>query len=156
MSMFVPKRSLVRTLLLAATLLLASTGYAAALDPVWSNWRGLAVAGYDPVAYFTDGKAVEGSSDFTAEWKGATWRFASAAHRDQFKAEPEKYAPQYGGYCAYGMTVGQKVPVDPAAWSIVEGRLYLNNSLKVREAWSQDPAGNIGKADAAWPKVRDQ
>lgn len=153
MSTFVPRRTTVRTLLLAASLLLASAGHAAALDPVWSNWRGLAVAGYDPVAYFTDGKAVEGSSDFTAEWKGATWRFASAAHRDQFKADPEKYAPQYGGYCAWAVSQGYTADIDPEAWKIQDGRLYLNYSLDVQKKWAADIPGNVAKGDANWPKL---
>lgn len=140
-------------LALAALLFLATP--ALAQPPVFQT-DGAAIRGYDPVAYFTTGQPTPGSPDITADYDGATWRFATAENRALFLLEPAKYAPQYGGYCAYGMTVGQKVPVDPAAWSIVEGRLYLNNSLAVRESWSKDPAGNIGKADAAWPKVRDQ
>jgi YHS domain-containing protein len=151
MSMSVPKGKLVRPLLLAAALLLASAGYAAALDPVWSNWRGLAVAGYDPVAYFTDGKPVEGSSDFTTEWKGTTWRFASAAHRDAFKADPDKYAPQYGGYCAWAVSQDKTAGIDPQAWKIVDGKLYLNYDQDVRAKWEKDVPGNIRKADANWP-----
>ncbi len=145
-------------LALAALLFLATPALAtsALAQPPVFQADGAAIRGYDPVAYFATGQPTPGSPEITAEYDGATWRFATAENRALFLLEPAKYAPQYGGYCAYGMTVGQKVPVDPAAWSIVEGRLYLNNSLKVRESWSKDPAGNIGKADAEWPQVRDQ
>lgn len=147
------RRSFVRTLLLAAAVLLLDAGPAAALEPVWSNWRGLAIAGYDPVAYFSDGKPVAGSSDFTTEWQGATWRFASAAHRDQFVAEPARYAPQYGGYCAWAVSQGYTAGIDPEAWKIVDGKLYLNYSKDVQKQWEQDVPGNIVKADASWPKL---
>lgn len=147
------RRSFVRTLLLAATVLLLDAGRAAALEPVWSNWRGLAIAGYDPVAYFSDGKPVAGSSDFTTEWQGATWRFASAAHRDQFVADPERYAPQYGGYCAWAVSQGYTAGIDPEAWKIVDGKLYLNYSKDVQKQWEQDVPGNIGKADRSWPQL---
>jgi YHS domain-containing protein len=124
-----------------------------ALDPVWTNWRGLAIAGYDPVAYFTDGKPVAGSSELTTEWQGATWRFASAAHRDQFVAEPAKYAPQYGGYCAWAVSQNYTASIDPDAWKIVDGKLYLNYSKDIQAKWQQDIPGNIGKADVNWPKL---
>ena len=153
MSKSVPRGTTIRTLLLAASLLLASAAPAAALAPVWSNWRGLAVAGYDPVAYFTDGKAVEGSSEFTTEWKGATWRFASAAHRDQFVAQPDKYAPQYGGYCAWAVSQDHTAGIDPQAWKIVDGKLYLNYDKDVQQKWQQDVPDNIRKADGNWPHL---
>jgi YHS domain-containing protein len=117
---------------------------------------GVAIDGYDPVAYFTEGKPVEGSSDFEYEWMGATWRFASAAHRDQFAAGPEKYAPQYGGYCAYAVSQGATADIDPDAWHIENAKLYLNLNKKVQSIWLQDIPGYIGKADANWPKIRDQ
>ena len=151
--MSMQKRTAARALLLAATVLLLDAGRAAALEPVWSSWRGLAIAGYDPVAYFTDGKPVAGSSDFTTEWKGATWRFASAAHRDQFVATPDRFAPQYGGYCAWAVSQNYTAGIDPAAWKIVDGKLYLNYSKDVQKDWEQDVPGNIGKADASWPKL---
>ena len=82
--------------------------------------------------------------------------FASAASRDAFRAAPAKYAPQYGGYCAYGMASGYKAPIEPDAWTIVEGKLYLNYNLSVRSRWSADIPGYIGKADANWPTVRSK
>lgn len=114
---------------------------------------GLAVKGFDPVAYFTDGKPVQGTKEFEYSWMNATWRFASAAHRDAFAAEPAKYAPQYGGYCAYGVSKGYAVNVDPEAWRIVDGKLYLNYNKEVREAWMKDIPGFIRKADQNWPKI---
>jgi YHS domain-containing protein len=125
---------------------------AAQKPPVYSDNAG-AIRGYDPVAYFTDAKPVEGSDKFTHTWKGATWRFASAENRDRFVAAPEKYAPQYGGYCAYGVAGGYTVSIDPAAWSVVDGKLYLNYSRGVQSDWNKDIPGYIRKADANWPKA---
>ena len=117
---------------------------------------GAAIRGYDPVAYFTEGKPVKGKAEFTHQWKGATWRFASAANRDAFAAAPERYAPQYGGYCAYGVANGYTISTVPEAWSIVEGKLYLNYSLGVRADWLKDIPGHIRKADANWPKALER
>jgi YHS domain-containing protein len=96
---------------------------------------------------------VKGSDKFVHQWKGVTWRFSSAENRDRFAAAPEKYAPQYGGYCAYGVAQNYAVSIDPQAWSIVDGKLYLNYSRSVRETWSKDIPGHIRKADAHWPAV---
>jgi hypothetical protein len=113
-----------------------------------------AIKGYDPVAYFTEGRPVQGSDEFEYEWMGADWRFATAANRDAFAAEPEKYAPQYGGYCAYAVSQGTTADIDPEAWTIVGDRLYLNLSKDVQKLWEQDVPGYIQKADANWPKIR--
>ena len=115
---------------------------------------GVAIEGTDPVAYFTEGRPIEGSSDFEHEWMGATWRFVSAENRDQFAADPEKYAPQYGGYCAWAVSQGYTAEIDPAAWTIVDGKLYLNYSKDVQTQWSADIPGNITKGDGNWPKIR--
>lgn len=120
--------------------------------PVFSDRDG-AIRGYDPVAYFTQGKPVKGSREFTHEWNGATWRFASAESRDRFAAAPEKYAPQYGGYCAYGVASGYAVKIEPDAWSVVDGKLYLNYDKRVQASWKSDVPGYIRKADANWPGV---
>jgi hypothetical protein len=114
---------------------------------------GLALKGHDPVAYFTEGKPVGGKPEYTATHDGATYRFSSAASRDAFLAAPSKYAPQYGGYCAFGMAAGYKAPIEPDAWTIVEGKLYLNYNRSVRSRWSADIPGFIRKADANWPSV---
>jgi YHS domain-containing protein len=124
--------------------------------PVNATFFGVAIKGYDPVAYFTDGKPVEGRSDFAYEWNGATWRFASAAHRDLFKGSPEKYAPQYGGYCAWAVSQGYTANIDPASWAVVHDKLYLNYSRDVQKTWQGDVPGNITKADVNWPKLLKQ
>ena len=115
---------------------------------------GVAIEGTDPVAYFRDGRPVEGSSDYEHEWMGATWRFVSAANRDAFAADPEKYAPQYGGYCAWAVSQGYTAKIDPEAWKIVDGRLYLNLSKDVQKLWEEDVPGYIQKADSDWPTIR--
>jgi YHS domain-containing protein len=127
---------------------------ARAVDPVYSA-DGAAIAGYDPVAYFTAEEAVAGKSEFTAEFQGATWRFASAENRDLFTADPAKYAPQYGGYCAWAVSQGYTAEIDPDAWSLRDGKLYLNYSKLIRARWALDKDGNIAAADANWPGLRD-
>ena len=135
-------------------LMLVASGSAwAAKDEVYSTLFGGAIKGYDTVAYFTEGKAVKGSSDHEFKYKGATWKFASADNQMAFEKNPEKYAPQYGGYCAYAVSQGYTASIDPEAWSIVDGKLYLNYSKGVRDKWSQDIPGYINKANANWPKV---
>ena len=142
----------------AALAALALSGLAApalAGGPVNKTFFGNAIEGFDPVAYHTAGRPVEGSSDFEYEWMGATWRFANAGHRDLFAADPEKYAPAYGGYCAYGVAIGRKPGIDPEAWDIVDGRLYLNLNMDIQARWHEDVPGYIEKADATWPTIRD-
>lgn len=143
-------KTLLRLLVLALAL---GAVVARAEKPVNTTLFGVAIKGYDPVAYFTDGQPVEGDSDFTFEWRGATWRFASAAHRDLFQAAPEKYAPQYGGYCAWAVSEGHTAGIDPAAWAIVDGKLYLNYNAEIQARWTADQPGNIAKADARWPEI---
>ena len=128
---------------------------ASALDPVHQTWRGIAIDGTDPVAYWSQGKATPGSSEFELEWNGARWRFASAANRDLFRADPERYAPQYGGYCAWAVGHGYTAGTDPEAWSIVDGRLYLNYSRDVQKQWTPERAKWIELGDANWPTLRD-
>ena len=111
---------------------------------------GTALDGYDPVAYHTVGKPVEGGRRITYEWRDATWQFASVEHRDLFSADPERYAPAYGGYCAYGMAQGAKIDIDPNAWAIVDGKLYLNVNKSVQQTWKADTSGYIKRADRHW------
>ncbi len=139
--------------LLHSLLFLFAALSAAAVAPVNTTLFGIAIKGYDPVAYFKAGQPTKGDSAFTHEWGGATWRFASAANRDAFKAAPEKYAPQYGGYCAWAVAQGDTAGIDPAAWKIVAGKLYLNYSPDVQKKWAGDEPGNIAKADTHWPKL---
>ena len=122
-------------------------------DPVFQTSDGLAINVYDPIAYFQQQKPVKGKKEFHHRWMGATWRFVSAENRDLFAQNPEQYAPQYGGYCAYGMSFGYAAPTLPEAWSVVEGKLYLNYNLEVRKMWNQDIPGFIVKADGNWPKI---
>ncbi|MEM9765532.1 MAG: YHS domain-containing (seleno)protein [Pseudomonadota bacterium] len=147
--------------------ILATTAFAAALglaalapiaataseDPIYQSFLGTAIDGTDPVAYFTEGKPVEGSSDFTHEWNGATWRFSSAENRDLFVENPEKYAPQYGGYCAWAVAQGYTAATDPEAWAIVDDKLYLNYNQDVQARWNKDIPGFIASADGNWPTV---
>ena len=119
----------------------------------FNELNGMAIKGYDPVAYFVEQKAVKGDDAFRADYRGSSFRFTSAANRDTFLAAPEKYAPQYGGYCAYGVSHGGKADVDPNAFSIVDGKLYLNYNADVKSKWLKDVPGNISKAEGNWPEV---
>ena len=141
---------------LAGTILSISGVPASADGVVFVGERDAAIHGYDPVAYFSEGRPVEGSADFTFDWMDANWRFASAANRDAFAAEPEKYAPQYGGYCAWAVSQGYTARIDPDAWRIVEGKLYLNYSRSVQRRWERDIPGHIAKAESNWPGIRDK
>jgi len=113
----------------------------------------LAIRGADPVAYFTEGEAVVGNAAYEYEWNGATWRFSSAENMAKFVADPDAYAPEYGGYCAKAMSEGNLASVDPRAWKIVDSKLYLNYSEEVQQQWLEDVPGNIAKADGYWPSV---
>lgn len=114
---------------------------------------GIAIRGTDTVAYFTEGQPVPGSREFAYEWQGATWLFANAKHRDLFASNPDAYAPQYGGFCAYGVSQGVLVSIVPEAWSIVDGKLYLNYSATVQQQWQEDISGYIAQANQNWPTL---
>ncbi len=139
---------------LAALALFCTFGSLAHADQV-SNYvkDGVAIAGADPVAYFTMNKSVVGSADFTTDWNGVTWRFSSAENRDAFKADPAKYAPQFGGYCSTGTAFGKKIPIDPTKFKVIEGKLYLNSSAGSQAVFDKDTAGIIMKATGNWPKI---
>jgi len=127
--------------------------------PAWSQdvnttrFGNVAIKGYDPVAYFKESKPVKGSKDFQHEWNGAVWRFASWEHLEAFKASPETYAPQYGGYCAWAVSQGSKANIDPTQWTVVDGKLYLNYNKKIQKRWLTDRDNLIEKADENWPSV---
>ena len=145
-----------KTLSIVALLYIAALAVpeAHALSPINSTLFGSkAIKGYDVVAYFTEGKAVKGTKQFTYEWKGATWFFASAENLAAFMDKPEQYAPQYGGYCAWAVSQGDTADIDPEAWKIVDGKLYLNYDADIQTKWSADIPGNIQKADANWPQL---
>jgi YHS domain-containing protein len=143
-------------LLLGLMLVVAGLQPASAASVVNASWTGTAIGGYDPVAYFKEGKPVEGESDYSYEWMDAAWYFASAENRDLFAADPEKYAPQYGGYCAYAVSQGGTAGIDPDAWRIEDGKLYLNLNKDIQATWSKDIPGYIEKADANWPGIRNK
>lgn len=151
-----------RFLLLPLILLLTSTTVLAEKAPIntleKSGFFGyeaseIAIRGADTVAYFTEGKYVPGSDQFTTQWQGATWQFASQKHLDLFINDPEKYAPQYGGYCAYGVSRNYLVKIEPENWTIVDGKLYLNYNDGVQRKWEKDIPGFIQKADQQFPDL---
>ncbi|HEV8515159.1 MAG TPA: YHS domain-containing (seleno)protein [Cyclobacteriaceae bacterium] len=115
-----------------------------------------AIRGYDPVAYFKEGKPLLGKKEFSTQWKGAQWSFSSKQNLEAFKSNPEKYAPQYGGYCAYGTSEGHKAPTQPDAFTIVNNKLYLNYNKDVKVEWSKNQKERIVKADQNWPAVKKQ
>lgn len=132
---------------------LAATGARAEATPPIFTRDGLAISGADPVAYFTEGKPVIGDPAHSSDWMGATWTFASADNKAAFDAEPERYAPQYGGYCAYAVSRNYTAKIEPEAWTIHEDKLYLNYSRSVRFLWNRAREENIASADANWPAV---
>jgi enamine deaminase RidA (YjgF/YER057c/UK114 family) len=124
----------------------------------WSEEPKLSISGYDPVAYFTDGKPVPGKGEFEYLWHRLRWRFASVSHRELFIKDPDHYTPQYDGYCARGVSAGEaghKDTIDPEAWTIVDGKLYLTHVSQAMDAWRQNPAEYIKRADANWAAVKD-
>jgi hypothetical protein len=151
-------RSIVIALAVAAGLFGSASAFGA--DPVFieatTDGQRAAIRGYDAVAYHTIGAPVLGSVDFTHQWRGATWRFATAANRDLFAKTPEKYAPQYGGYCAFGTSRGYKVSTQPDQFAVVGGKLYLNYNAGVSMTWNKDRAFYIEKADSNWVALEEE
>jgi len=135
--------------LLIASPLLARPVFAATPDIFAQG--GIAIGGTDPVAYFDQMTAVAGTKDYTLMWKGAYWRFSSAGNMAKFEANPDAFAPHYGGYCAYAMSQGHIATTDPAAWTVHDGKLYLNYSKGVRRRWARDMVDSIVLADGHWP-----
>jgi YHS domain-containing protein len=119
----------------------------------FNETNGVAIKGYDPVAFFKESKPVRGQDDLRFEYKGSTFVFANADNRAAFAADPEKYAPQYGGYCAFGTARGYKADIDPATFTVIDGRLYLNYNTQVQREWTADRARFIRQADERWPTV---
>jgi YHS domain-containing protein len=123
-------------------------------DPIYSGlFSKVAVGGYDPVAYFTEQKPVKGDAKFTTSYKNTPWHFSSAENRDKFIASPERYAPQYGGYCAWAVAQGSTASGDPQHWKIVNDKLYLNYDAQVQKKWEINIPGFIQQADKNWPNV---
>jgi hypothetical protein len=128
----------------------------AAEPPVFVDGDGLAIRGYDPVAYFEEARPVRGLEAWNFRWRDAVWLFASAEHRDAFGADPERYAPEYGGFCAYAMSLGRQAPIDPDAWDVVDGRLFLNYSPGVRRDWLKNRDERIERADRNWARMIEE
>jgi YHS domain-containing protein len=120
--------------------------------PAVNAAEGIGLKGYDPVAYFIKGAPTKGSEQYSYLWTGVTYRFASAGNLEKFKADPEKYLPQYGGYCAYAMSLDRIADIDPSRWAIVNGKLYLNNGFVAEKLWLLNKSGNIVSADRNWPQ----
>ncbi|MAK92236.1 MAG: hypothetical protein CMI08_12495 [Oceanospirillaceae bacterium] len=137
---------------LAGALLFSSLSFASAVN---TGDNDVAIHGYDPVAYFTMNKPIEGKAKYTATYDGAIYRFASAENRDLFKANTAKYAPQYGGYCAMGVALNKKLDVDPSAFYIADDKLYLNYNADVQKKWLQDVPANVHTADRVWDGIEN-
>ena len=143
-------------LTIAVCVIAAGIGAAAVANqqsPVNVSRGQLALQGYDAVAYWTRGQPTKGSTTFEHRWNDAVWRFSTAANRDQFAKDPARYLPEFGGYCAYAVSRGYTADIDPNAWRIVDGRLYLNYSKRVQKLWEEDVPGNIAKGRQNWPGV---
>lgn len=153
-------RTLMLTALLAALTVgrlvtLPAPAEARSAEIHMASFSTLALGGYDPVAYFEAGRPMRGSAGHATAWKGAQFRFASAGNLAKFRAEPARYAPQYGGYCAWAVSQGYLAKGDPRHWRVVGGRLYLNYNGAVQKRWEADIPGFIAKADKNWPRVLD-
>ena len=145
------RRTLIALALAAPALgAIALNAQSQTITPVY-NEGGVAVDGTDVVAYFTQGRPVAGSPEITHEWNGVTWRFSTEANRAAFAADPQAYAPQYGGYCAWAVSEGYTASTTPEAWRIVDGKLYLNYSRRIQRRWERDIPGRIAAGDANWP-----
>ena len=142
---------ILQTALVVLFLSTIPTAFAKTLVNVDKN--GVGIKGHDPVAYFTDGKAEKGSAQFQSTYNGVTYNFASAENKAAFDANPAKYEPQFGGFCAYAVSRGYTASIDPNAFQIVNGRLLLQYSIKVRTDFNKDTEGNLKKADANWPSL---
>lgn len=144
-----------KKILFAAALMLAAEGLHAQKSEIFAP-KGKAIKGYDVVAFFKDAKPVEGADSLTYHYKDADWLFASRTNLDAFKADPDMYVPQYGGYCAYGTSQGHKAPTEVETWTVVDGKLYFNYNMKVKENWSKKKEELIEKADVQWPLIKDK
>lgn len=144
----------IKTGILIVITVLMSTGVCLAISPVnKSMFTGVAIKGYDCVAYFTEGRPIKGLEKYMYQWQDAKWRFATEENRNRFRAAPDKYAPRYGGYCAWAVSQGMTAGIDPNAWKIVGNKLYLNYDHSIQMKWEKDISGNIASADKNWPEL---
>jgi YHS domain-containing protein len=127
-----------------------------AIQPIYTSFGNKAIRGYDPVAYFTQSQAVKGNKDIQYTWNGARWYFSSFEHKTLFIKDPSKYIPQYGGYCAWAVSQGYTAKVDPRAWYIHQGKLYLNYSKSIQKAWQKDVEGHILQGNQNWPMLLEK
>ncbi len=156
MSQFVTRATLTRAAKFIAIImsLAVISSKAFALDPTYTTlFSSDAIKGYDTVAYFTENAPVKGKSEFSTEYQQATWLFSSQENLDLFKSDPEKYAPQYGGYCAYAVSQGSTASIKPELFTIHGGKLYLNYNESINKKWSQNKDDFIRDADQNWPKL---
>jgi YHS domain-containing protein len=137
-------------------LLFLANHYAHSQAPSYYQQNGKAIRGYDVVAYYSENAASEGLKEFSFAWQGTVWCFKSQSNLDAFKASPEKYAPQFGGYCAYGVSENHKSPTDPEAFTILNNKLYLNYSKAVKKLWLKDTVERIEKAKKNWATLKDK
>ncbi len=144
---------IVAVLAVGATYYYANTAEAKGPVNTLGSNEGVAIRGYDPVAYFTEGAPRKGKSEHSVEREGVTWLFASAENKTLFDANPEKYTPVYGGYCAYGVAQGYLVKIEPDAWAVRDGKLYLNYDKSVQKTWSEKPDAFIEEANHKWPDL---
>jgi YHS domain-containing protein len=145
-----------KELLLTIITLFAVARLASAAEAINLDHNGLALQGYDPVAYFTDNKPVKGDPKFTATYKGGTYQFASADHKEAFESNPAKYAPQFGGFCGYAASINKLAPIEVEYFQVLHGRLVMQHNEKAWKLWHQDVEGNLKKADANWPKLSQE
>ena len=143
-----------KTRYLFGLLIVATLSACSESAEIYTTDDGIAINGYDAVAYFTDKTHTVGKPEFEYSWKGAMWRFSNRKHLDDFRSNPDMYAPQYGGYCAFGMSNGYKATTSPDAWSVVDGKLYLNYNQDVRSEWLPKNEQLIVKADSNWSTIR--
>lgn len=150
--MFRPFAYLVRGALSACLLAFLTFSLAAAgeMTPIATGPDKVAIKGYDTVAYFTEGQPTRGLEEYSHTWQGAKWWFASVEHRDMFAADPEKYAPRFGGFCAMGLSLGKQAQADPEAWVIVDDKLYLTFSQPALAKFTVDTPTHISKAETEW------
>ena len=146
-------QKILKTFVVAFSLLSAQLSFAADID-TYADENDVAISGYDAVSYFENDQPLLGSQRFSATYKNGIYLFANANSRDRFKADPEKYAPQFGGYCAMGVVLHKKLPTDPHAFRIVDGKLYLNLNKTVQNKWMEDIPGNISTAEKVWPDIK--
>jgi YHS domain-containing protein len=143
-------------ILLHSLLFILATAFAYAQQPEIFSTEAGAIQGYDPVAFFKESKPVMGKKEFSFSWNEASWYFSSEENLNLFKADPAAYAPQYGGWCAYGTAAGHKSPTEPDTWSIVNNKLYFNYNSAVKKLWNKNQKGLIDQADKNWPRLKKE